>query len=122
MKLIIQGRFPSLNEYTDGNRANRFKGASIKKQAEKQVLQAILEAKLPKVQNYPVTLNITWYEANRRRDVDNIVYAVKFINDSLVHARIIEDDSQRFIKAINNKVEVDNKNPRIEVEIIEKGD
>lgn len=120
MKLIIQGRFPSLNEYTEGNRANRFKGASIKKSAEKQVIAAIRACKLDKVENYPVTLNITWYEKDRRRDIDNITYATKFINDSLVKSRVIEDDSQKFVKAINNRVEVDKENPRIEVEIVER--
>lgn len=119
MKLIIQGRFPSLNEYTAGNRANRYKGASIKKNAEKQVTAAIRACKLDKVENYPVTLNVTWYERDRRRDLDNITYGIKFCLDSLVKAKILIDDSQKYVAQINNKVEVDKDNPRIEVEIIE---
>lgn len=120
MKLIIQGRFPSLNEYTEGNRANRFKGASIKKSAEKQVTAAIRACKLDKVTSYPVTLNVTWYERDRRRDIDNITYGIKFCLDSLVKTNILIDDSQKYVTQINNRVEVDKENPRIEIEIVER--
>lgn len=120
MKLTIPGRFPSLNEYTASNRANRFKGAQMKKDAEIQVIQAIKLSNLKPVQNYPVTLNVTWYEMDRRRDIDNITYSIKFCLDSLVKAKILIDDSQKYVTQINNKVEVDKENPRIEVEIIER--
>lgn len=119
MKLTIPGRFPSLNEYTASNRANRFKGAQMKKDAEIQVIQAIKLSKLKPVQSYPVTLTITWYEKDRRRDIDNITYAIKFCLDSLVKAKILTDDSQKFVTEINNKVEVDSLNPRVEIEITE---
>lgn len=76
-------------------------------------------AKLPRVDKYPIRLKITWYEPNKRRDLDNITYASKYINDALVQARIIEDDSQKYVVGIDNEVLVDNKNPRIEVEIKE---
>ena len=91
----------------------------MKKDCHKQVIAAIKEHKLPKVKSYPITLEITWYEKDRRRDIDNISYAVKFINDSLVEAKIIKDDSQQYVKSIINHIEVDRQNPRIEVEIIE---
>ena len=119
MKFVITGKFPSLNEYTEGNRNNRYHGAKIKKDCQQNVIQAIRQAKLPKVSNYPIHMKITWYEANRRRDIDNITYAVKFINDGLVQMGVIADDSQRFIRSIENVVEVDKENPRIEVEIKE---
>lgn len=120
MKFTIRGRFPSLNEYTSANRSNRYAGSKMKKDCHKQVIEAIKGHKLPKVKNYPVTLEITWFEKDRRRDIDNISYAVKFINDSLVEAKIIEDDSQQFVRSIINHIEVDRNNPRIEVEIIER--
>lgn len=120
MKFTIQGRFPSLNEYTSANRSNRYAGSKMKKDCHKQVIEAIKEHKLQKIKRYPIALKITWFEKDRRRDIDNVTYGVKFINDSLVEAKIIEDDSQQFIKSIINHIEVDNKNPRIEVEIIER--
>lgn len=91
----------------------------MKINCEKQAMQGINEAKLKPVKNYPVTLDITWYEKDRRRDIDNIVYGVKFIADSLVKAKILEDDGQRYVRSIINHVKVDSQNPRIEVEIIQ---
>lgn len=93
----------------------------MKSRNEKTVLFAIREAKLKPVINYPIELKITWYEPNKRRDVDNIVFAVKFIQDALVASGIIENDSQKYIKKLSHTVEVDKENPRIEVEIRELG-
>lgn len=120
MKFTIKGRFPSLNEYTSANRSNRYAGSKMKKDCHKQVIEAIKEHKLPKVKSYPIALKITWFEKDRRRDIDNVTYGVKFINDSLVEVKIIQDDSQQYVKSIINHIEVDRQNPRIEVEIIER--
>lgn len=68
---------------------------------------------------YPLMVKITWHEPNRRRDVDNIQFAVKFILDALVELQVIDDDSQKCITSINHKVVVDKDNPRIEVELEE---
>lgn len=121
MKFVIEGRLDSLNEYTKANRTNRYQGASMKSRNEKIVLIAIREAKLKRVMKYPVELQITWYEPNKRRDLDNIVFAVKFIQDALVSAGIIENDSQKYIKKLSHTVEIDREKPRIEVVIRELG-
>ena len=120
MKFTVQGRFPSLNEYTNSNRANRYQGNKMKKKCQQQAFIGILQAKVSRVDKYPITLKITWYEPNRRRDVDNITYGAKFILDAMVQAKIIEDDSQKYVVGIENLIQVDSKNPRIEVEIIER--
>lgn len=120
MKFTIQDRFPSLNEYTNSNRKNRYAGADMKARCQKQATIGIKLSKLKPVKNYPITLEITWYEKDRRRDLDNITYAVKFINDALVKSKIIIDDSQKYVRSIINHVEVDSKNPRIEIKIIER--
>ena len=118
-KFVIQGRLDSLNEYTRANRSNKYQGASLKSENEKKVIWAILEAGVRPVDKYPVELNITWYEENRRRDIDNIVFATKFIQDAFVSRGIIEDDSQRYINKLSHTVKLDRQNPRIEVEIRE---
>ncbi len=119
MKFTIPTRFPSLNDYTSANRTNRYKGADIKKKCQQEAFIAIRQAKLKPVGKYPIGLRITWYEPNKRRDIDNITWSVKVILDSMVQAKIIIDDSQKYVTRIENEVLVDNKNPRIEVEIIE---
>lgn len=110
-----------MNDYVNECRSNPYGANSLKKRNQKQVYLAILEAdrreKLHRIYKYPVRLKITWYEPNKRRDVDNITFAVKFILDELVKERILQDDSQKYVCEIWNSVKVDKLNPRIEVEI-----
>lgn len=119
MRFIVQGKLPSLNEYTSANRTNVYLGNNMKKKTENSIIFAIRQANLPKVDKYPIKLKITWYEPNKRRDLDNIVFATKFIQDALVKAGILENDSQRYIVCLEHTVKIDRENPRVEV-IIEK--
>lgn len=124
MKFCIKGRLPSLNDYVLANRSYRYAGASMKKRVEKQIQESIEKAvnsgQLKRVTKYPVGLKITWYEPTKRRDIDNIVFAVKFIQDALVSTGVLENDSQRYISELNHTVLIDPKNPRVEVEILER--
>ncbi|WP_407453518.1 RusA family crossover junction endodeoxyribonuclease [Methanobrevibacter sp.] len=119
MKFTIHGRLSSLNEYTLSCRANMYGANSLKKKNQKLIFEAIREAKLKPITNYPVTLKITWYEPNKRRDIDNITFATKFIQDALVEMGMLEDDSQKYINGLEHQVLVDKENPRIEVKIKE---
>ena len=117
-RFIIDGRLDGLNEYTKANRTNQYKGSDMKKQNERIVMYYIKQSKLKRIDHYPIKVRINWYESNRRRDIDNIVFATKFILDSLVKLKIIEDDSQKYINEIEHHVYVDSEKPRIEVELI----
>ena len=92
----------------------------MKNHNEQIIFQAIRQTKLQKIDKYPIHLKITWYEPNKRRDIDNITFATKFILDSLVKMGIIEDDGQKFVDKITHEVLIDKNNPRIEVEICNK--
>lgn len=118
-KFVIEGRLAGLNEYTSANRSNKYGGSKMKENNENHVIWAIRQAKLSKVDKYPIKLKITWYELNLKRDIDNIIFATKFIQDALVKSKIIKNDSQKYINKIEHEVILDRKNARIEVEIIE---
>lgn len=118
MRFVIKGKLDGLNEYTRANRSNRYEGAMLKKQNEDIVYWSIVQAKLIRIVNYPITLKITWYEPNLKRDIDNIVFATKFIQDALVRAKILKNDGQKQINRITHDVFVDKDNPRVEVELI----
>lgn len=124
MKFTIYGKLPSLNDYVLANRSYRYAGASMKKRVEKQIQESIFKAissgEIKNVDKYPVGLNITWYEHTRRRDIDNICFSVKFIQDALVSTGVLENDSQQYISELNHTVLLDRENPRIEVEILER--
>lgn len=117
-RFIIDGRLDDLNKYTSACRTNLYKGAKMKRDNEKIVMFYIKQAKLEKVTNYPVKVKIDWYEVNRRRDIDGITFASKFILDALVKMMIITDDSQKYINEIEHHVYIDKNNPRIEVSLI----
>lgn len=82
------------------------------------ILQAVNFGEVYEVKNYPIKLNINWYEMDNRRDIDNITFATKFIQDSLVRTGILEDDSRKYINQVNHSVFTDKENPRIEIEIL----
>ena len=113
--VTIPGRFPGLNEYTDANRSNPRHGARIKRDQTERVAEATAGA--GKIEG-PYRLRVTWHERDRRRDVDNIEYALKFILDGLVAAGIVEGDSQAFVRKIEHQIEVDPADPRVVVEVI----
>lgn len=116
----IFGRLDGLNEYTKANRSNRYAGAAMKTKNELKVLEGIEAAGLlgTKVTE-PVFIQFTWYEKDRRRDADNIVFAKKFILDELVSCGILENDDIKHVRGFSDTVEVDKNNPRIKVNIIE---
>lgn len=116
-KFIIDGRLDDLNKYTSACRTNPYKGAKMKKDNERIVMFYIKKAKLKKIEHYPLKVHIDWYEKNRRRDIDGITFATKFILDSLVKLQVIEDDDQKHIRKIEHEILVDKENPRIEVTI-----
>lgn len=122
IKFVIKEKLDGLNEYIRACRANRYKGAEMVKKNERLVIAYILQAvnfgEVYEAKNYPIKLNINWYEMDNRRDIDNITFATKFIQDSLVRTGILEDDSRKYINQVNHSVFTDKENPRIEVEIL----
>ena len=99
MKYIfeINKRLPSFNEYTKKNRANKYAGAEMKKQEEEFIYLAIKnQLGNLKIKN-PVKINFLWIEENGKRDLDNISFAKKFILDALVKAKVIENDSRKYV-------------------------
>ena len=89
VKIIIYGRLDGLNKYVNDNRNNRYKGSKNKRDNEKVVFKAIQALKDVEACVYPISIRTTWYEPDKRRDGDNIVFAKKYILDTLVKRGII---------------------------------
>lgn len=113
---LIQGRLPGLNEYTKMNRANRFAANKLKQDTEDMIMW---EAKAQHIQPFSslVHLSYGWYEMNERRDLDNIAFAQKFVQDALVKAGILPGDGWKWIQGFDHKFFVDKKDPRVEIMI-----
>ena len=117
----IDGRLPTMNEIIASakkGRGNYQPYSEMKREYTELIAWTVISAKVP-VFNSP-RLVITWYEKNKKRDMDNIVAGKKFILDGLVTAGIIKDDSRKYINSIHDIIKDDSKNPRIEVTLTEE--
>ena len=116
--LIIDGTLAGLNEYTKACRGNRYSGAKMKKDNE-AIIKSYIFLQGIKPLKGRVKLAFRWYEPNRKRDLDNICFAKKFILDALVASGIIEADSWRCVVGFTDEFFMDKENPRREVGIYE---
>lgn len=120
-KLTIPGVLPGLNEYIEAERGQKgkYKAAAMKKQAQ-NVIGYMIKTQLRGVRfTRPVVVHYLWIEPSRRRDKDNIAFAKKFIQDSLVETGVLQNDGWANIEHLTDDFAVDPKNPRVEVLIEE---
>lgn len=124
-KVIIEGKFPSMNEFIDANRRSKGKwnkGNQMKQQSQDEISWQLLQQHKKLHIDKPVRLIYTFYEPNKKRDLDNISgYFHKVFQDALVHCGIIHNDSWHYIVGFSDEFLIDNKTPRIEVVIQEVG-
>lgn len=115
----IDRKLPSLNEVIRKNRSNRMMGAKLKREVQDEILQyihlAVLHGDLVP-QKKRCTISITWHERTKKRDVDNIQSAQKFILDAMVEGGILEDDSRKYVSQIYHHI-VDDERDFVEVYI-----
>lgn len=121
VKLVIPGRLPGLNDYIAAERTSRYKAAAMKREAETVVLLAARKSmRRWRQADRPVMMRYTWYEKDRRRDMDNISsYGRKVIQDALVKGGYLLGDGWEHIVGFADGFAIDKKNPRIEVELVE---
>ena len=93
-KYIIDMKLPSLNDYIKVCRANKFNANRYKAKLEQEI--GLFLVKMPKWNN-PIKIHFHWIEGNKKRDLDNICFAKKFILDALVKANIIKNDTQNYV-------------------------
>ena len=119
--LIIHGKLNNLNDYINALDASRYKGAGLKADNEARVLQEIYSQFGRLRITRPVRMQYSWYEKNKRRDLDNISsFGRKVIQDALVKSRVLQNDGWDEIIGFSDEFYVDAKNPRIEVLISEE--
>ena len=66
-----------------------------------------------------VHISYKWIEANQKRDLDNIAFAKKFIQDALVQMGTLKNDGWKNIAGFDDSFDIDKENPRIIVTIEE---
>ena len=121
-ELVINAQLPSLNEYQSACRSHWSKGAAFKKDIEEligwSIIQSLSKKTLCRVDK-PCEIFIEWHEKTKRRDVDNIQSAQKFILDALQHHNIIKNDSRKYVKQIHHTI-IDDKSDFVVVRFEER--
>jgi hypothetical protein len=116
-KLIIKGKLTDLNTYINAERTNKYMAAKIK-EAETQLVYYQCRKQNFKLTKTPEVAIFHWYNADHRKDYDNIEFAQKFIWDGLVLAGVIPDDSEKHTPSMRIHVhDVDPWNPRVELDL-----
>lgn len=101
----IKQRLPSFNEYINRCRSNKYVGAKMKKDIEQDIYIYILEQLRNLKIRKPVNVTFTWVESNKRRDLDNVCFAKKFILDALQKAEVLENDNSTYVRGFIDKFE-----------------
>lgn len=105
-RIFIPHRLAGLNDLIGAINRNRFLGNQLKQQETNLVA---LYAKKLKPCTHPVFVSFKYCEPNAKRDPDNIVAAKKFILDGLVVAKILPNDTQKWILGFTDTWEVSKK-------------
>lgn len=119
MKVIIDGELMDLNKFINYQRANRFGGANAKKKETMKCANAFAPIRAKKLK-LPITLKIDWYCKDKRKDLDNICFAKKFLQDGMVQCGLLKNDGWNEIAGYEERFYVDKENPRIEIELVEE--
>ena len=125
--LVLNGTMPNLNDYLHGERIairknGKFttKGNAMKQEYQRKVVSAVRSQLRGIHIDKPVKIYYTFYEENRKRDLDNIsAFAHKVIQDGLVKGGLLANDGWKNIVGFSDDFFVDKDNPRIEVTIRE---
>lgn len=116
---MIKGRLAGLNEYTNAARTNRFRSADLKREMNDFILWQIRGQLRGYKADGKVYLRFDWYEPNRRRDMDNVAFAKKFVQDALVNGGYLKNDGWKHVVGFSDSFHIDKDDPRVEVEIVE---
>lgn len=99
MKYEIPMKLPSLNDYINVCRSNKYQAAKYKRDIEADI--GFFLKKMPKWTN-PIKINFLWIEGNKKRDLDNICFAKKFILDAMVRSGKLDNDNRKYVYAFTD--------------------
>ena len=106
----INQKLPSLNDYINACRKNKYVGARFKQDIDAmcQFYCRSFKNKNGKI-TAPVYLYFEWHENSKRRDWDNVQSAKKYILDAMQKCELIENDNPKHVKGIWDNVIYDNQ-------------
>ena len=103
MRIEIPMKLPSLNDYINECRRNRFAGAKMKQEVEEDIMWYL--NKLP-TYDKPIKIHFTWVEKNKKRDYDNVAYAKKHLLDAMQKAGKLKNDNRKWVCGFTDSFEI----------------
>lgn len=96
---------PTLNEYINAERTNKYIASSIKKKATEicRISSSVLYGLSDPELLYDVKVH--YIVPNNKIDSDNLYFGIKFILDGMVKAGVLKDDSRKYIRNIESSIE-----------------
>lgn len=101
--LILNHRFPALNEHTKTARGNKYASNSDKQTYTDIVAYECMSQGIKPVES--AMFHFRWIEKNKRRNKDNIAFAKKYIFDGFVNSGIIKNDGWAEVKGFTDEFE-----------------
>ena len=114
MKVIIDYKFESLNNYINKCRTNVYVANKLKQKETK--LSELAFSRLPKITKYPIRLIFKWHMKSKIADLDGRL--AKNIIDGLVRSKRVIDDNVKYIQEIRH-IYIADKKDYVEIELEE---
>lgn len=114
MKIVINNKYKSFNEYINECRRNYYLANQTKQ--KETMLSALAFVQMKPIKKFPVELIFYWHMKSKTADLDGRI--PKNIIDGLVRSKRIPDDNIKFIQKITH-IYVPDKKDFVEVEIRE---
>ena len=118
IKLTINFELPALNEYISAMNSSRYAGNKMKQETQEAIGWCIKSQNIQLIKK-PVRIRFLWVSKNRKKDLDNVAFAKKFILDALVQGGVLNNDNRKNVCGFIDNFAVDKEKPRVEVEIVE---
>ena len=119
--IVIPKELTDLNSYINAERRHRMQAANIKKRETNICIvylkQAVSQGFEIEHDQYPLHVTFKWYAKDRRKDLDIIAYAKKYIMDAMQKVELIENDGYKQVQRYTDIYLVDKEKPRVEIEI-----
>ncbi len=96
----IGHRLPSLNDYIAQLNNNRYVANDFKRKHDSLICYDILSQLKGLQIEKQVYVHLHFIEENKKRDVDNVYSASKYILDALVKMKVLKNDNPRYVKDI----------------------
>lgn len=107
METIIEipFRLPSLNDYINLCRRNKYQANDFKTVIEDSIGLCLKQQKIKPIET-PCIITFKWIEKNKKRDLDNIFSAKKFILDALQKFGILQNDNQKWVQGLKDTITI----------------